>query len=185
MSKVKTAPKNKEEYSDSDEEETLDDENVNIVESDKSDSDEEQDEKKKNDDDEEVKNIASLRDDNIIDITQDGNCYVKHARAKVDDDIEIDIEDDIEIDQKDKICRNFMTHYEYVRVLSVRSEQIARGAKPMIKHGFIDNIRFAKEIAKQEIINKVSPVIITRPIPNCASEKWSINELDISLIEFD
>jgi len=111
-------------------------------------------------------------------------CYVKHARFSKDDDIEFEIEDDIEIDKKDRICKPILTWYEYVRLLSVRSEQIARGAKPMVKHNFGNDYRnFAKDIAKLEIKNKTIPLIIERPIPNSVSEKWYITELEIPFME--
>lgn len=109
--------------------------------------------------------------------TKSKNCYVKNAKTKFQEDYDDEIEDDVVIEKKDRITRPILTHYEYVRLLSVRSEQIARGAKPMVKHNYGTDFRkFATEIAKEEIKHKTIPLIIERPIPNSSSEKWHIRE---------
>ena len=41
----------------------------------------------------------------------------------------------------------------------------------------------SKEIALEELKNKVIPLIIERPIPNAGIEKWKLSELEILDIE--
>ena len=71
-----------------------------------------------------------------------------------------------------------MTKYELVRVLGIRTKQISVGAKVLIK-----NIQGETplEIAIHELINKMTPFIIKRPLPNNTFELWHIKELDIDI----
>ena len=38
----------------------------------------------------------------------------------------------------------------------------------------------SKEIALEELKNKIIPLIIERPVPNVGIEKWKLSELEIS-----
>ena len=68
-----------------------------------------------------------------------------------------------------------MLKYERVRLLGDRAQQLALGAKPMLKN--IEGLS-TKEIAELEIKNNVIPLIIERPLPNGKKERWYISELE-------
>ena len=85
----------------------------------------------------------------------------------------IDEEEKIEIDAK--ITRPFLTKYEKVKLLAYRTNQLARGAKTMIK---TKKLMSSKEIAIIELNEKVIPLLLLRPIPNGKSELWNIRELE-------
>ena len=77
-----------------------------------------------------------------------------------------------------RITPTKITKYELVRVLGIRAKQISVGAKVLIK-----NIQGETplEIAIHELLNKMTPFIIKRPLPNNTYELWKIKELDIDL----
>lgn len=69
-----------------------------------------------------------------------------------------------------------MTHYEKIRLLGIRTKQIAMGAKVMVKY---DGNMGAMELAKYELNNKTTPLIIKRPLPDNTYELWKVAELNI------
>ena len=79
------------------------------------------------------------------------------------------------IKDEDRITDPVLTRYEYVRILSDRTAQLAKGAKPMIKGDIKKYSSF--ELAQLELKHKVLPFIILRPLPNSKIEKWFIREL--------
>jgi hypothetical protein len=128
------------------------------------------------DDDEEV-NDKNITDSELIDGENDDleNCFYKY------DNIVYEYEDDkapLCIAKDKRITPKKMTKYEIVRVLGIRAKQISVGAKVLIK-----NIQGETplEIAIHELLNKMTPFIIKRPLPNNTYELWKINELDIKL----
>ena len=84
------------------------------------------------------------------------------------------------IDDADRITSNFITKYEITRAITYRITQIERGSKYFTDIGNINN---AAQIAKKEIIDRKSPIIIEREInfdkQNNISycERWKINEM--------
>ena len=83
------------------------------------------------------------------------------------------------VDKSERITDDFMSFYEYVRALCIRSKQIMLGSKIMLKDGELLRKKYTpKEIAKMEIDNKCCPLIIIRELPNGNVERWSINELE-------
>jgi DNA-directed RNA polymerase subunit K/omega len=103
------------------------------------------------------------------------NCYYQY------DNIVYEYEEDKEPTQvlnENRITPKKMTKYELVRVLGIRTKQISVGAKVLIK-----NIQGETplEIAIHELINKMTPFIIKRPLPNNTFELWHIKELDIDI----
>jgi DNA-directed RNA polymerase subunit K/omega len=68
-----------------------------------------------------------------------------------------------------------MTHYERIRILGVRSKQIAMGAKVMIKYD--NNNLGAVELAKYELNKKTTPLVVKRPLPDNSYELWEVSEL--------
>ena len=84
------------------------------------------------------------------------------------------------VKNEERISDDFISVFEYVRCLCVRTVQIMRGSKIMLENG--DELRkkyTPKQIAKFEIENKTCPLIIIRKMPNGNIERWSINELKI------
>jgi DNA-directed RNA polymerase subunit K/omega len=72
----------------------------------------------------------------------------------------------------------FMTIYEMTSLLSMRIQQLANGAPSMIK---IEPGMSIRDIARTELIEKKSPFIICRKMPNGKSEYWFIEDLYIDL----
>jgi DNA-directed RNA polymerase I, II, and III subunit RPABC2 len=80
-----------------------------------------------------------------------------------------------EIPKEKRMTDPIMTQYERIRILGIRTKQISMGAKPMVKT--TNNIS-AIELAKHELNNKTTPLIIKRPLPDNSYELWKINELN-------
>jgi len=79
-----------------------------------------------------------------------------------------------------------MTQYEYTKLLSVRAKQIQLGSKPLIEiDDNINKFKYAIEVAKKEINERVIPFYIVRKIldnkneKGYREEKWNIRELNI------
>jgi DNA-directed RNA polymerase subunit K/omega len=105
-------------------------------------------------------------------------CYQKYAFI-ADNDLDLDeyfTDDPNKILKSSRLTKPFLTKYEKVRLISVRSKQLAQGAKPLIKN--ISGLS-ATEIAMLELKNKVIPLIIERPVPNVGIERWKLSELEI------
>jgi|SaaInlStandDraft_7_1057024.scaffolds.fasta_scaffold03903_3 DNA-directed RNA polymerase subunit K/omega len=107
-------------------------------------------------------------DNNIIDDEDDEDfepTILDYSLIEEDDDI---------VKEINKITRPFLTKYEMVKLLATRTNQLARGAKPMIKN--VDYSITPKDLAKLELKEKVIPLIVLRPIPNGKPERWKITE---------
>ena len=84
------------------------------------------------------------------------------------------------VSKENRISDGFISEYEYVRVLSIRSKQIMLGGKIMLNNG--EELRkklSPREIAEMEIKGKCCPLIIVREMCNGTIEKWSVNELEV------
>lgn len=155
-----------------------DEENYNVVE----DKDgEEYSEKESNDGENEDKDEdVGDEEKNYIDDeeTLKTKCYSQYAKVDYED---LDF-DEIFGDESDILGKNIrvskpvLTKYEFVRLLTDRTKQLAQGAKHMLKN---TQELSSKEIAKLEIKEGVIPLIIERPIPNSKNERWKISELHI------
>lgn len=130
--------------------------------------------------DDEYSNIDEKEEkDYIVDEeTLKSKCYSKYAKVDYDelDFDELFGEETLIINTNSKLTKPILTKYEFVRLLTDRSKQLAQGAKPMIKN--ISGLS-SKEIAKLELKNKIIPLIIERPIPNSVPERWKLTELEI------
>jgi DNA-directed RNA polymerase I, II, and III subunit RPABC2 len=119
-----------------------------------------------NEDGEYEKETESDNDENIV----------EKCLYQFDDMIDEKITDkEYEIPSDKRKTGAFLTHYEKIRILGIRTKQIIMGAKPMIKY---DEGISAFEIAKQELNNMTTPLIIKRLLPNNSYELWKINELN-------
>ena len=121
------------------------------------------------------------------DLVRDGKtkCLYKYAEDVSEDDLDIIEEEFFSDDQDDetlpnrvpddeRITKPIMTKYERVRLLGIRTRQLALGAKPMIKNS---ESLSSKEIAELELENNIIPLIIIRPLPNGRKEYWKVSEL--------
>lgn len=112
-------------------------------------------------------------------------CIYKYADEGSDDEFD-DVNEEIFSDDNndeavpervpddERITKPIMTKYEMVRLLGIRTRQIALGAKPMIKN--TENLS-SKEIAELELKTNMIPLIVIRPLPNGRKEYWKVSEL--------
>jgi DNA-directed RNA polymerase subunit K/omega len=91
-------------------------------------------------------------------------------------DDDINFNNEIYVKSEDRITKPNLTKYERVSALSIRTRQLASGAKPMV-----DNVSHlsVKEIAKLELVMKKMPLFIDRTLCSDQKERWNINELNI------
>jgi DNA-directed RNA polymerase subunit K/omega len=155
-------------------------------------------------DDEDNKDDKDIEDDNIKDDNEDDenndedneydydenddNNIIKDNEDNVEDDdciytCENIDETDInsvpyEVPSSDRITDRQLTHYERIRILGIRAKQISMGAKVMVKPNNT-NIG-AVELAKYELNNKTTPLIIKRSLPNNSYELWKVSELEFN-----
>ena len=84
------------------------------------------------------------------------------------------------VNNNERITNNFMSKYEFTRVLSIRTTQIERGASVLLKNSNeLKKIYSPQQLAILELQNKTCPLYIIREIPNGNIEKWDVNELII------
>lgn len=67
-----------------------------------------------------------------------------------------------------------LTKYEKTRVISIRAQQIAEGAPPLVD---VENLRDPIEIALKELSERKLPFLIERRMPDGSSYVISVNEL--------
>ena len=105
-------------------------------------------------------------------------CYSNYAKVEYDelDYDELFGDETVLIGKNIRVSKPVLTKYEFVRLLTDRTKQLAQGAKHMLKN---TQELSSKEIAKLEIKEGVIPLIIERPIPNSKSERWKITELQV------
>ena len=167
------------EEDDNNEDISIQSEEINV---DKNDDDEivEDEEEEENNSDDNVSEINTKEKDDYIgdEETLKNKCYSKYASLDYD---EIDLDelfgdDEFHNIKNVRLSKPILTKYERVRLLSVRSRQLAQGAKPMLKN---TSGLSSKEVALLELKHKIIPLDIERPIPNCGVEKWKLSELEI------
>ena len=156
--------------------------------SDNSEDETETNETEINEDNEEEINEDSETEINEEGINEEG---INEEGIKEDIDEEVNEEDINEgvnqgdnkkviVSKENRISDGFISEYEYVRVLSIRSKQIMLGGKIMLKNGEELRKRMSpREIAEMEIKGKCCPLIIVREMCNGTVERWSVNELEL------
>ena len=77
------------------------------------------------------------------------------------------------IEKKPKKTIPILTKFERARIVGVRLQQIAYGAKPRIN---TDNCKNINEIVQEELIQRKIPFIIRRTLPNGSVEDWKMEE---------
>jgi DNA-directed RNA polymerase subunit K/omega len=122
--------------------------------------------------------FVSLDTENIVDETE---------QEETDDCI--DIEEGIEetdkpiiTDKSQRVSKNKMTRYEFVRIIGERIKQLTMGAKPMIRISTKSESFTYNEIAIEELKLNMIPFKIRRPLKD-HYEIWSIDELDKTHLE--
>lgn len=140
-------------------------------------------------------NETEINEDNEDDINEDNETEIETEineegiKEEIDEGVnEEDINEEINegnnekviVDKENRISDGFISEYEYVRVLSIRSKQIMLGGKIMLNNGEELRKRMRpREIAEMEIRGKCCPLIIVREMCNGMVEKWSVNELEV------
>lgn len=140
-------------------------------------------------------NETEINEDNEDDINEDNETEIETEineegiKEEIDEGVnEEDINEEINegnnkkviVDKENRISDGFISEYEYVRVLSIRSKQIMLGGKIMLNNGEELRKRMSpREIAEMEIRGKCCPLIIVREMCNGMVEKWSVNELEV------
>ena len=81
-----------------------------------------------------------------------------------------------DIAKKTKKTIPLLTKFERARIVGVRLQQLAYGAKPRID---TTNLKSINEIVEQELIQRKIPFIIRRTLPNSTYEDWKLEEFEI------
>ena len=79
------------------------------------------------------------------------------------------------IEKKPKKTIPILTKFERARIVGVRLQQIAYGAKPRIN---TDNCKSINEIVDKELLERKIPFIIRRTLPNGSYEDWKLEEFE-------
>lgn len=76
-----------------------------------------------------------------------------------------------------------LSKYERAKILGIRTEQISRGAKPLIDVGSAPSAFSSasspspSELALEELNQKRTPIIVVRNLPDGTREYWRIRDL--------
>jgi len=95
---------------------------------------------------------------------EDEECIFEYDDVIDDKDLEVK---PYQIPMNERSTDKQLTHYEKVRILGVRAKQIAMGAKVMVKY---DQNMSSIELATHELNNKMTPLLLKRPLPNNSYE---------------
>ncbi len=80
------------------------------------------------------------------------------------------------IEKIKKTTPPFLTKFEKARIIGVRMQQLASGAKPCVD---IRSLKSIEEIAYAELNQRTLPFIVKRQLPNGTVEFWKMEEFDI------
>ena len=79
------------------------------------------------------------------------------------------------IAKKPKKTIPLLSKFERARIMGVRLQQLANGAKPRVD---VTNMKSINEILEQELIQRKIPFIIRRTLPNGTYEDWKLEEFE-------
>jgi DNA-directed RNA polymerase I, II, and III subunit RPABC2 len=68
-----------------------------------------------------------------------------------------------------------LTKFERARIVGVRLQQLAYGAKPRVN---VENLKSINEIVEKELLERKIPFIIRRSLPNGTFEDWKLEEFE-------
>ena len=75
------------------------------------------------------------------------------------------------------ITEPILNKYEYTKILGMRAQQIANGSEPLIK--VTKDLNNEVLIAKEELRQRKTPIIIERKIGENEFEHWKLEDLTI------
>ena len=79
------------------------------------------------------------------------------------------------IAKKPKKTIPLLSKFERARIMGVRLQQLANGAKPRVD---VTKLKSINEILEQELIQRKIPFIIRRTLPNGTYEDWKLEEFE-------
>jgi len=163
------------------------DENEEIEEGDNEDDNEEENNEENEDDNSDEENYEYNSDDDNTDDENNENLEEDNEEEK-DKEISEDIittnnnNNIIKriVNNNERITNNFMSKYEFTRILGTRTTQIEKGSIVLLKNAEELKKKYNPEqLATLELQNKSCPLYLIREIPNGNIEKWDVNELNI------
>lgn len=163
------------------------DENEEIEEGDNEDDNEEENNEENEDDNSDEENYEYNSDDDNTDDENNENLEEDNEEEK-DKEISEDIittnnnNNIIKriVNNNERITNNFMSKYEFTRILGTRTTQIEKGSIVLLKNAEELKKKYNPEqLAILELQNKSCPLYLIREIPNGNIEKWDVNELNI------
>lgn len=78
-------------------------------------------------------------------------------------------------DPSNNSTRNILTHYEKVKVVGLRAEQLQRGAQPFVD---FDKKKFDPiKVAMMELEQRKLPFMLCRTLPNGQKEYWRLEDM--------
>jgi len=162
------------------------DNEINSVSSEIDDDEDDIDDDKDKSDDELEDESDKEMDDNdecVYKFTKNKKNKLKEEEEFFDDEFFDEVipdNDSIYVPDNERITKKILTKYERVNILGTRANQIASGAKPIIKLSTheLQNMN-PIDIAKEELKLKIIPFIVVRTLPNGKKERFKIKELDI------
>lgn len=133
-------------------------------------------------DDEDVEETTSSdeNDEVYVESESEQEKDLKDEGVKEEEECDYEIESEVSpilhkrVERTKRSTRPILTHYERVKVLSVRATQISLGAKVFVRG--VEN-RSPLEIATLELEQGLIPFIIIRPFPDNSFERWKLSEL--------
>ncbi|EIJ89114.1 DNA-directed RNA polymerases I, II, and III subunit RPABC2 [Nematocida parisii] len=79
-----------------------------------------------------------------------------------------------EIEAEKRFTSPIMTKFERAKILGIRAQQISMSAPIMVEYGDETD---PVEIAKKELKEKKTPLIVLRRLPDNTYEKWAVKDL--------
>jgi DNA-directed RNA polymerase I, II, and III subunit RPABC2 len=107
-------------------------------------------------------------DDDIDDVNIEDNNTNEENTFKI-----ITYKNVLENINKEKKTIPILTKFERARIMGVRLQQLAYGAKPRVN---TDNLKSINEIVNKELEERMIPFIIRRTLPNSTYEDWKLEE---------
>jgi DNA-directed RNA polymerase I, II, and III subunit RPABC2 len=121
--------------------------------------------------DNEISNDDYLDDDN----EEGDEDYEEENAGEGNNDFKLvtfkDVVDNIQKTPKKSVP--FLTKFEKARIIGVRLQQLAYGAKPRVD---VTGLKSIQEIADKELKERKMPFIIRRTMPNGKHEDWRMEE---------
>ena len=116
---------------------------------------------------------SSINTEDVVSSESDNFCMIDEIMEKTKP------KESYIVAKEDRITKNKLTRYEFVRIIGERTKQLMMGAKPLIKINENSEELSYNEIAIEELKLKMIPFKIKRPINN-NFEVWTLDELDYS-----